>query len=56
MPFLKKKKKKKGVSRYDIIKRADKWCVIAEGTGKNLGCHDTLKEARDQLAAVEANK
>jgi len=39
-----------------IRKKGSQWCVYPKGGGDSLGCHDTKKEAQDQLAAIEANK
>ena len=39
-----------------IVKRGNKWLVVAESTGKTLGTHDSKKDALNQLRAVEANK
>ena len=38
-----------------VEKRGSKWVVLST-TGKLLGTHDTEKEARDQLRAIEAAK
>ncbi len=46
---------------YMIVKKGDRWCVYKkdaddEPVGETLGCHDTEKEAQDQLAALYANE
>lgn len=48
---------------WKIVKQTDpeRWCIFKEDadgnpTGKTLGCHDTSKEAKDQLAALYANE
>lgn len=33
-----------------------KWCVYPKSGGEALGCHDTKKEAENQLAAIEISK
>jgi len=39
-----------------IRQKGEEWCVYAETTGKELGCHPTREDALTQLRAIEASK
>ena len=37
-----------------IVKRDDKWCVLAEDSDRSFGCYDTRHEAHVRLGQIEA--
>lgn len=41
---------------YEVIKNNDQWCVYKQGTAKKFGCHNSAKEANDQMKALYANE
>lgn len=41
---------------YHIDKRRNQYCVIKTNDNTVMGCHDTLREALAQIAAIEANE
>lgn len=40
---------------YVVRKRGSKFCVETKGTGRNHGCHDSVKDAQAQQRALYAN-
>lgn len=40
---------------YKIERRDSRFCVIAEDTGKQVGCHDTEEKAKAQIRALYAS-
>lgn len=41
---------------YDIVKRDGKFCVVKADDGRNMGCHETRKDAREQQQALYASE
>ena len=41
---------------YKKEKRGSQWCVIKDGSGESMGCHDSEGKADRQLAALYANE
>lgn len=41
---------------YTVRKNGSRYCVYKVSGGDTLGCHDTKKEAVDQIAAIESNE
>lgn len=41
---------------YEIVKKGDKYCVVKQDGGKEIGCHPSEKEAKDQMSAIYANE
>lgn len=41
---------------YDIVERDNKYCVVKEGSGETVYCHDSRAEAIDQIAAIEMSE
>lgn len=41
---------------WQVMERNNKYCVVAEGDGKTVACHDTRAEALAQLRALYANE
>lgn len=41
---------------YHVAKQGARYCVIKDSDGKNMGCHDTRREAEAQIAAIHANE
>ncbi|HZQ08611.1 MAG TPA: phage major capsid protein [Anaerolineae bacterium] len=41
---------------YKVEKKGDKFCVVKESSGEEIGCHNTKGAAEDQMAALYANE
>jgi hypothetical protein len=41
---------------YSVQKRGNQFCVKKDTDGQTMGCHDTMREAIAQIAAIEANE
>ena len=45
-----------GLMPYHIEKKGSRFCVVKDGSGESVGCHDTDEEAKRQLGALYANE
>lgn len=36
-----------------VERRGDQWCVVAETSGRNMGCYDSKEAAEERLAQIE---
>lgn len=41
---------------YKVEKQGEQWCVVKEGDGKSMGCHDSQAKAEAQMRAIYANE
>jgi hypothetical protein len=40
---------------WGIKKKGSKYCVVVKDTGKEVGCHDTVQQAKEHQKALYAN-